>query len=106
VSGTGELLYSARKRAGLSQSQLAARSGIAQSVISAYESGRREPSVAALRRLGTAIGSRVELVAIGAPVLPDPERAGRHLAEVLGLVDSLPFRPRRRPLTFPVLVRL
>ena len=106
MTGTGELLRSARLRAGISQTQLAARSGISQSVISAYESGRREPSVAALRRLATALGTRVELVPIGAPTVPDPERAARQLAAVLGLVDSLAFRAKRRPLAFPVLARL
>ncbi|HVA42482.1 MAG TPA: helix-turn-helix transcriptional regulator [Acidimicrobiales bacterium] len=106
MTGTGELLRSARRRAGLTQSELATRTGIAQSVISAYESGRREPSVAALRRLATALGTRVELVPIGAPTVPDPERAARQLAAVLGLVDSLPFRAKRRALTFPILARL
>ena len=105
MSATGRLLRSARQRAGLSQSVLARRSAIAQSVISAYESGRREPSVAALRRLAVAMGARLELNPLGPPSRPDPERAGRQLAELLDLVDSLPFEPRRTPLRFPPLGR-
>jgi transcriptional regulator with XRE-family HTH domain len=48
---TGALLRRARKQADLSQADLAARAGVTQSVISAYESGQRQPSVPALARL-------------------------------------------------------
>ena len=40
-----------RKKAGLSQSELAARSGVAQPNIAAYESGRRRASAEMLERL-------------------------------------------------------
>ena len=43
----GVLLRQARKRAGLSQVDLADRAGVTQSVISAYESGQRQPSLPA-----------------------------------------------------------
>ena len=52
----GALLRQARKRAGLSQVELAARAGVTQSVISAYESGHRQPSVPALAALVDAAG--------------------------------------------------
>jgi len=38
----GALLRSARTGTGLSQAELAARAGVAQGVISAYESGHRQ----------------------------------------------------------------
>ena len=44
-----------RERAGLSQSQLALRSGVAQPNIAAYESGRRNPSAAMVGRLRAAM---------------------------------------------------
>lgn len=44
-----------RERAGLSQSQLALRSGVAQPNIAAYESGRRNPSPAMVGRLRSAM---------------------------------------------------
>jgi predicted nucleotidyltransferase/DNA-binding XRE family transcriptional regulator len=44
-------LRDARRRAGLTQRQLAERSGVAQPNIAAYESGRRRPSEAMLQRL-------------------------------------------------------
>lgn len=50
------MLRQARKRAGLSQVELAARAGLTQSVISAYESGQRQPSIPALARLIEAAG--------------------------------------------------
>lgn len=50
------LLREARQRAGLSQVELAARAGVTQSVISAYESGHRQPSVPTLAALVEATG--------------------------------------------------
>jgi uncharacterized protein len=54
-------LREARKRAGLSQVDLAARAGVTQSVISAYESGQRQPSMPALARLIDAAGFELTL---------------------------------------------
>lgn len=52
----GALLRQARQRAGLSQLELAARAGVTQSVISAYESGHRQPSLPTLAALVDAAG--------------------------------------------------
>jgi uncharacterized protein len=68
----GVLLRRARKRAGLSQVELAARAGVTQSVISAYESGHRQPSVPALAALVDAAGYEL---AIG--LRRRPRRLGR-----------------------------
>jgi uncharacterized protein len=57
----GALLRQARNRAGLSQVELAARAGVTQSVISAYESGQRQPSIPALARLTEAAGFELTL---------------------------------------------
>ena len=57
----GTLLRQARKRAGLSQAELAARAGVTQSVISAYESGHRQPAIPALGRLIEAAGFELTL---------------------------------------------
>ena len=58
-----ELLRDARARAELTQVQLADRAGVTQSVISTYENGRREPSLAALQRLllGAGFETAIEL---------------------------------------------
>lgn len=55
------MIKEARGRAHLTQTALAERSGIRQSVISEYETGRREPSVAALDRLLRSAGLALAL---------------------------------------------
>src|SRR5690554_4819326 len=53
---SGELVRDARLRAGLTQSRLGARARVAQSVVSAYESGSRKPSLETLGKLVEAAG--------------------------------------------------
>lgn len=53
---SGALIRKARQRAGLSQTELARRAAVAQSVISAYETDRREPGLAMLTKLVEATG--------------------------------------------------
>ncbi len=60
-AAAGALVRQARKRADLSQVDLAARAGVTQSVISAYESGQRQPSIPALARLVDAAGFELTL---------------------------------------------
>lgn len=67
-SGTaGKTLRQARLRAGVSQTELARRAAVTQSVISAYESGTRQPSVPVLERLVAATGLELELRVRKAP---------------------------------------
>lgn len=67
-SGTASrALHEARKRAGLSQTELARRAAVTQSVISAYESGVRQPSLPVLERLVAATGLKLELRLLKAP---------------------------------------
>lgn len=81
---TGQFLKQARVSARLSQSDVARRAHVAQSVISAYESGRREPSVATLERLVRATGHRLvfqlERLRECPPGLPDTP-LGRRLRQ-------------------------
>jgi len=94
-------LSAARTRAGLSQRALATRAGTSQAAVSAYESGRRQPSVAVLDRLLAATGSELTVVADPKKYsASDLERSGRHLAEVLALAEALPFR-REEGLRYP-----
>jgi uncharacterized protein len=60
-SVAGAVLRDARKRAGLSQVELAGRAGVTQSVISAYESGHRQPSLPTLAALVEAAGFDLEV---------------------------------------------
>lgn len=86
----GEILRRARGRAGLSQRRLSRLTGVAESRISDYETGRHQPSAAMLQRLLSATGH--DLVAVPrSPSRPDPERNGRILADLLSFVDAVPF---------------
>lgn len=101
------LISRARKRAGLSQAELARRAGTSQPVISAYEHGHRDPSVTTLARLIAATGAKLKLAAAPRadrgeipPALTDAEHAQR-LVDLLLLTDAIPRRGRRGPLSFP-----
>ena len=58
---SSSLLREARTRSNLSQSDVARRAHVAQSVVSAYESGRREPAFSTLERLIAATGHRLDI---------------------------------------------
>ena len=55
------MLREARLRSRLSQSELGRRAGVAQSVISAYEAGARQPSVPTLARLIRSAGFELDM---------------------------------------------
>lgn len=86
------MIREARIRARLSQTDLARRAGVAQSVISAYESDQREPGIRTLSKLIEATGHElaVELVPaprnrLGLPDTPLGRRLRRHRRAVLAL---------------------
>jgi transcriptional regulator with XRE-family HTH domain len=99
----GELIVEIRRTAGLSQAELARRCGVPRSVLSAYEHGRRQPSVSALARIARAAGMELEVSCLSDEAALD--RAGRVLIDVLGLADRMPSRPRGE-LAYPPLIRL
>ena len=96
------ILRDARGRAGLSQAALAERTGTSQATISAYESGRKQPSVDTLSRLLAAMDQRltVEPGRVAAPSRSELRSRGRVLADVLALAEALPAR-HRRALRYP-----
>lgn len=69
----------ARQRAGLSQVTLATRAHTSQAAVSAYESGRRSPSVETLTRLLNASGFELRMRLAE----PDTHDAARFAAEKL-----------------------
>ena len=106
---TATQLRAARERAGLTQARLAARAGTSQATLSAYETGRKRPSVETFARLLAAAGARLA-VEPGPPPRAQPStaqlrRAGRVLADVLALAEALPSRPERE-LRYPRLDRV
>jgi len=103
-------LRAARQRAGLTQTQLASRSGTSQATISAYESGRKQPSLDTLDRLLSATGSRLAIVA-GAPAIVQPSaaqhaRVGAALVDVLAVAQAMPTRQGRRLAFSPLAPRV
>lgn len=87
----GEVLRNARSKSGMSQLEVARRSGIAQSVISDYERGKREPGADTYSQLLEILGFTLELRArrrTKTPTLPDSKLARlvlRHRKEIIAL---------------------
>ena len=73
------LIRMARREAGLTQQALATRAATSQAAISAYESGRRSPSVDTLCRILAAAGFEVRM----RMVTPDTHDPTRRAAESL-----------------------
>lgn len=99
VDGVGRsagLLREARAGAGLSQRQLAARSGIASTLISAYENGRRTPGGDALLRLLAACGASLEFTSS----VERGRSSAAQLEQVAALAMALPRRDAG-PLAYP-----
>lgn len=96
------MLVRAREAAGLSQAELARRAGVSRSVLSVYESGKREPSSEALARILAAAGFQLGLRPAVRQL--DDQRAGRILEQVLELAEALPSR-RRGGLRYPPILR-
>ena len=86
---TGATLRELRTKAGLTQAEVGRRVGIPATVVSAYECGRRQPSLEVAGRIIEAMGFEARFVRV-----LDPEVQGRKLVEVLTLAEALPYRPR------------
>jgi transcriptional regulator with XRE-family HTH domain len=99
----GALIERIRLTSGLSQAQLARRAGIQSSVLSAYEHGRRQPSVAALARIAAAAALELEISPLSDADALD--RSGKILIQVLDLADRMPSKSRGE-LRYPPLIEL
>jgi uncharacterized protein len=82
----GALLRRARIGSGMSQAELAVLAGVTQSVISAYESGHRQPALPTLAAL---------IEATGYELVTDIRRPPRRLARLSGPVGQRVRRRRR-----------
>ncbi len=77
------LIRNARRSAGITQLELAARAGTAQPAIAAYESGAKTPNLATLERLLGACEHDVELLA-----RPRLRRGAASLAELAPTIEQ------------------
>ena len=100
MTATSTLLRDIHRRSGLSQAELARRAGLPRSVINAYLRGHREAGVNAVSRIAAAGGVELRVAPRTPPV--DKKRAGRRLAQVIDLAETLPFK-RARELRYPKL---
>lgn len=96
---TPSLIKKALEVAACSRAELARQAEIPQSVLSAYEHGKREPTVSSLNAVLGAAG--LELAARPKLRVVDETRAARELLDVLSIVDGLPFSPKAAPLAYP-----
>lgn len=87
----GLLLREVRAAVGLTQAEVGRRAGVSQSMVSAYEAGRRQPTVPVLSRLLEAMGRELTLQAEPLPSSlarlqgPVGRRVRRHRAELVDL---------------------
>jgi transcriptional regulator with XRE-family HTH domain len=97
-------LSSLRRRAGLTQAEVAALAGTSQATVSAYESGSKEPSLRTFSRLLAVLGARLAVepapTRVHQPSQADLARSGRILEQVISLAEALPAR-REPKLRFP-----
>ncbi len=99
----GDLIAEIQRTSGLTQAELARRSGLPASVLSTYAHGHRQPSVAAVVRIARAAGLDLRVSPLAdADAL---ERSGKILIDVLELADRMPSKPRGE-LKYPPLIRL
>ncbi len=89
------LLTDARRRAGLTQRELAHRAGTSAAAVCLYERGERVPRVDTLTRLVAATGATLDL-SVTPPAPVDVAANGRTLADLLTLADHLPQRSAPR----------
>ncbi|MCA1735383.1 MAG: helix-turn-helix transcriptional regulator [Actinobacteria bacterium] len=80
------LIRTARDRASLTQAQLARLAKVSQQTVSAYETGRKEPTFPTLQRL---------LAAAGFEIRVRIEPIERHDEALAHFLDSLPVNKRR-----------
>lgn len=95
------LIVRCRRRAGLSQRELAARSATSAAAICLHERGERIPRVDTLARIVAAAGGMLELRVTWPTTTIDVEANARALEAVLDLADHLPSRSER-DLRFPI----
>ena len=98
---TAALLREARTRAGLSLRDLAVRAGTSHATLSAYEQGRKIPSVTTFMRILEACGNAVDISLRKRVREADGISRGEELASVLKLASQFPARANRH-LDLPV----
>ena len=96
----GPRIASLRRRAGLSQAELAARLKVSPSAVGMYEQGRREPSAACLVALAQVFGVTTDYLLTGKPAQPRDSQILTEMVEELVDLTQLRLESRRdKPFT-------
>lgn len=95
------LLRESRRRAGLTQREVAERAGTSAAAVCLYEQGQRVPRVDTLARLIAATGATLAVSATASIHRLDLEANARTLEDLLELADHLPKRSGRHLLAPP-----
>lgn len=94
IDSAADLLRDARRRVGMTQAEVGRRAGVTQSVVSAYESGHRQPSLPILLDLIAATGHALDAHLVAAPAGRRPlsgpvgRRVRRHRQQIKDIVAS------------------
>lgn len=91
----GDLLRATRTSANVGLRELARRAGTSHATISAYETGRKVPSVATFVRLLEACGFAVDFELSRRVRSYNGVPRGEELAEVLTLAEQFPANPQK-----------
>ncbi|MBA3743565.1 helix-turn-helix transcriptional regulator [Sporichthya sp.] len=86
----GELITRCRHESRLTLRALAEKSGTSHSTLSAYENGRKSPSLATLQRILDAAGYDLVVDVRRQPLELDPDKRGREIVELLELGQLFP----------------
>lgn len=86
----GELILRCRQENHLSLRALAERAGTSHSTLSAYEAGRKSPSLATLRRILDAAGYRLKFELERKPMDFDPVQRDEDIVDLLNLAQLFP----------------
>ena len=98
-----QTIRTARRRAGLTLRDLAAKAGTSHSTIAAYESGSKVPTTATFERIVRAAGFAID-PALHRRAESNGLSRGEELAAVLELAGAFPAR-HRETLDYPVFGR-
>ena len=97
----GSAIRATRRRAGLTQAEVAAIAGTSQAAVAAYEGGSKSPGFRTLERLAAAMGAalRVNFVALGVDEHAErrPESLGREERRSLWLHRVIAARIQAEP---------
>jgi len=85
-----------RKQKGLTQVELAQRIGCSQAVITAYEKGRKKPSIDTLARLAEVLGASTDQI-VGKRAVPNTKRPAKNpkLWKKFSQLEQLPNTDKR-----------